>query len=441
MTFQSLRCLFWFSLVALAPAIFVRAETSSTWPELSPVRLKEEIFGLRFQVALETKGPKAAEAFLKAAWLKTPTPEVKVWVAWTSLYPKAWGIQPLVEPSVAEGMAESAIAAGSAIAADLLGRARIYGDAGISRDEASGYELIKQAAEAGYARAIGREGRFYISGSGRARDITKGTLLINKAAELGSADALAETAADYEYGRALGMPNMPLAKENYYVLAYYDTKGAIKLGEYAQKGVPHAWFLYLLARMRDFNEGYWIAPTVARETFKELEKLQSTDARALVEMGMAHLRGRYAKRDHALAKQLFEQAAPNSDDAKMFLAYMQCHGFAMTKDVDAGVATMEALAVKGSSRAANWLGTIYYWGDSDFPVVRKDPKKAFYYARMAAEKGHLYGLKNLGFCYDHGIGTPPNYALAAIVNWRAYKMGSESCKEQAIRDLAFVKLP
>lgn len=432
---------FIFCVIAFAGVAFARAETAYVWPERSPQLLREEIFSIRFRLTHENVGPKGAEKFLRAALAKDPAPHVKAWVARTSLYAKGWEMSPLVDPATAEKMATEAAAAGSAVAADVLGRAKIFGDAGLPKDEATGYALVTQAAAAGFARAIAMEGRFYILGSGRPRDVLKGANLIRQAAELGSTIGLSEAAADFESGAALGQPSLPVAMENYFWQARYDSAGWKKLGELAEKGVPNARFLYLLARVHNHNEGVSIAPTVARGLVKELEALESNDARAWVEIGVAHLWGDYAKRDYALARQLFEKAVITSEDARLFLAYMQCYGLGMEKDVEAGLARMEQLAAQGNARAATWLGVIYYWGHSDFKPVKKDAQKAFRYTRQAAESGDRRALVNLGFFYDHGIGTPVNYTLAAILHWRAYQEGVAGTKEKAMRDLAFVKLP
>jgi FOG: TPR repeat, SEL1 subfamily len=62
-------------------------------------------------------------------------------------------------------------------------------------------------------------------------------------------------------------------------------------------------------------------------------------------------------------------------------------------------------ADKGYPLAESNLGWLYYkgWG------VPKDDKKAFEWTIKSAKQGHIPAYVNLGFLYSHGIGTPVNW--------------------------------
>jgi TPR repeat protein len=102
---------------------------------------------------------------------------------------------------------------------------------------------------------------------------------------------------------------------------------------------------------------------------------------------------------------------------------------------------MQALADAGDVRAANRLGTLFYWGAAGLPGGKKDPGKAFRYVRQGAAGGYMTSIANLAFCYEHGIGVPENSALAAKMYWAAYDRGFLKAKEKVRRHLAFAKIP
>lgn len=436
---RSLRFLLCLSLFSLGGTL--RATADHEWPEEPPHVLREELFRIRVMLASEDRGPDGLKKFLREAVAKNPTLEAKVWAARVSLYWKGWDLkEPMADPATAEKWLEEGVLAESPVALEALGRAKIYGDSALPADPERGLELHARAAAAGLPRAIGTEGIFDLEGYGRPRNIARGALAVRRAAALGSVSPLRDAAAMLLSGKLLGAPSPAVAVEYYAELARYSGDGITKLEELASQGVPFAREQMLLARVRHCNDGRRIAPSVARAWVADLEKIQSFDARVAVELGVAHLVGAYAKRDHALAKAYFERAATMQEDARVFLAFMRARGFAAAKDVDGGVAEMQALAAGGNARAAAWLGSIHYWGDSDFPVVRKDPGKAFLYSRQAAQAGYPQAIFNLGFCYEHGIGTKENYALAAKIYWRAYEDGYQGAKERAIRNLAFAKV-
>lgn len=428
-------------LVFIALAGFGHAAPAYVWPDAPPEVLREQLFGIRVLLAREDRGAKGVARFLRESLASDPSPHVQAWVARLSLLAKEYNVEPAVDASTAEIFATGAAAFGSLVAKDTLGRVKIGGVSGYASDPEAGRALIAQAAAAGFAAAIGTEGVFHLRGDGRPRDDERGAAMIRRAAELGQPTALWEIASDYEAGGVLGPPDLVAATEHYFLNAQYSNRGMEKLRQLAIQGNEQARFYYLLARVRRFNEGEEIAPSAARATVKELSALNSADPRAWVELGLAQLVGFYATRDYAKARELFERAAPLQEDAKTFLAYMQVGGLGAPKNAAVGLAAMEELANNGNARAAAWLGALYYWGNSDMKHVRKDKEKAFRFSRQAAEAGYSTGLRNLAACYEHGIGTPVNYALATLIYWRVKQEGYRDGKEKVIRNLAFAKVP
>lgn len=422
--------------------VLSRAETAPEWPDAPAVILREDIFGIRFRLAREDKGAKGAERFLREAMARGMTSEVKAYVAWVSLWSEAWGLPPILEPPACEALLRSAVEEGSGLAADVLGRAMIYGQGSISRDVPQGMKLLDLAVQRGCARALARRGLFRITGFGGPPDVLRGALEVREAAAKGSAIGLIDLAAGFESGQIGGAPNLTLALEHYYLLALEnENTGWKKLEEFEQKGVPGARFMRALAYVRFANEGGFIAPSVVSRKLAVLEEEQS-DSRAWVELGVARLFGvDWIKRNPALAKDYFTRAElAGNPEAKFFLAYMRLRGLAGPQETEAALAEMTALADAGDPRACARLGYYYYWGASEAGKLKKDPAKALHYSRRGAELGSKHAALNLAHHYKHGIGTAENPVLAAKLYWIAKEYGVYGAKEDLVRQLAFARV-
>lgn len=436
---RSLPFIWLFLTLACLPA---RAE-DYLWPDAPPAQLKEELFGIRFRLKLADKGPAGAHKFLQQELARDPQPHTKAYVAWVSLFAKAWGIEPIVDPHAARQLAEEARAAGSAVASDVLARSLLYGEH-FDHDEAAGMQLLQEAAARGLPRAIGKLGYYWMTGwTGQKANQAEGARLVKQAAALGANGGLSDTAEGFERGRIPSPVGRFMAQDYYYRLALcHDPLGRQKLAEFAEKGVPGAALLLELFWVQFANEGGWIMPGRAREHVERLEAMNSPEPRAWVELGLAHLMGVYAKRDYPKAHDYLQRAAASgSADARFFLAYAELRGLGMPKDSKTALAEMEAQAAAGNIRAAALLGGLYYWNSSDAPGLGKDEDKAFRYIRQSAAGGWWFALMNLGFCYDHGIGVAPNPVLAAKVYYLAMEYGATGAKERLIRNLAFAKVP
>jgi len=60
-----------------------------------------------------------------------------------------------------------------------------------------------------------------------------------------------------------------------------------------------------------------------------------------------------------------------------------------------------------------------------------DPVRAFEEFRALSDQGYPDGMLQLAWCYEEGIGTTPDMALAKMWYGRAYETGSEEVKKQA----------
>ncbi|MES2695444.1 MAG: tetratricopeptide repeat protein [Verrucomicrobiota bacterium] len=192
--------------------------------------------------------------------------------------------------------------------------------------------------------------------------------------------------------------------------------------------------------MRAGNQAYWLAPTRVKEHLKELTRVAGDFAPALVELGRAHADGVFATTDYKLARTCFEKAAAQGNaEAKFLLAKMRLRGWGEKASPEA-ITEIRAMADQGMGEAAYYIGHLYYWGTKEAPGIVKDPAVAFKYIRLAAEKGHPQAVVNLALCYEHGIGTPVNYPLAAKVYWAAWELGYIEGRNRVRKLMGFVKI-
>lgn len=438
-----LRWVVGFSLILQA----VRAEMPAPqWPDAPAAVLREELFGIRFRLALQ-KGEAKAAAFLRDELRQRPTaPEVQAYVAWVSLFPKSWRMGELVAADAREPMLRTAARAGSLVAKDVLGYALVNGQLGIAADPAEGLKLLGEAAAAGHARSIGRLARMQVEGIYLPQNLAQGELGLQRALALGSTVDLSDLADACDKGLARGIPpaEQPAkALEYYYLLALENDGDAWKkLREHALRREPQAALLLSLAYVRVANEGGVIAPSVVKQHIAVLEAIGQTDARACVELGVAKLFNNWGRRDWRAAQDYFARAAFAGDkEAELFLAYLTLRGFDGAEAKNQGLAAITALADAGQPRACAWLGYFYYWGTSEAGKLPKDPAKAFHYTRKAAALGSKWAALNLAHLYKHSLGTKENPALAAKLYWLAWNYGIPSAKEDLLMQLPFAKLP
>jgi TPR repeat protein len=403
------------------------------------VQLKEDIFGVRFRVKRELGGDKGGEKFLREQFAGHPDVAVKAYMAWACLFGKAWGMPALTDPVRGQALALEAVAEGSLVAMDAYGRAIGY-EMVPGVPAAQSIPLLQKAADAGVPRSLARLAWYHAVGFGFPRDLLKGIQFARRAAELGYSTGLVELATGLEAGQLTGRPEPGLALDLEVEAAWHADGDAWRRLKALGETNPRAKLLLLAAQVHEANEAAWMMPGKARGRVQELEKIAGVEPRALLEVGESYLVGYYAKRDYEKAGKLLRAAAAQGNvDAKFLLAKMKLRGFGQPKEPAAALAEIQQLADAGNYRAEAYLGWVHYWGVDEAPGVAKDAAMAFRYVRQAAEHGDVWSLVNLGSCYEHGIGTQENYALAAKVYWQAYVRGYLPGLEKTQRLLAFVK--
>lgn len=437
-SFHSLRRVLAVICLFVGGASFADVTPETLWPDVPPAQRKEMAFELRMRVICDTKGDAAGEKFLRQEFARDPRPAVKAFMARVCFYGKDWGMPSLVDPKRGLQLAEEAMAEGSAAACEVLGRAIAEGLVeGKRRSEA--IPVIQRGVDLGVPRCMARLGWYHILGWNVSADVPRGIYWARRAAELGNPGGLVDVAIAYEKGTSAFGPSLPMAIEFYrQAWRYGSVNGREALKRLAETNAS-AKVLYATELARAANEGRWMMMKRGKEYIAALKALNPTFPAALVELGLAHAEGYYTKRDLPLARQLLGQAAATgSDDAKFVLARLRLEGVGGPRE-PAALEEIRVLADAGNARAASYYGYVHYWGSSLVPGLKRDPAAAFRYARQAAQKGDLFAVHNLAFCYENGIGTPEDSLLAAKLYWLASQRGYSDGVEKARRHLNFVK--
>ena len=76
----------------------------------------------------------------------------------------------------------------------------------------------------------------------------------------------------------------------------------------------------------------------------------------------------------------------------------------------------ERLAFSGDAAAQCAMGDDYFFDAFDADIEDKDDlyKKAFYWYRRSAKGGYAAGQYNLGYQYEHGLGTERDIEQAVL---------------------------
>jgi uncharacterized protein len=421
-------------------ALCARGDDALPWPDGSPQQVREDVFGVRFRAIREFDGEKAGLEFLRREFARDPKPEVKAYMGWICIFAKGWGYPEMLDEQKGLKLATQAMNEGSVVGCDVLARAMGFDIGGKSVPFVTA-RMLQLASDGRATRSMARLGVYYAFGYGVPQNWAIANALVRRAAELGQPMGLTEIGDAFAEGKLGDKPDQVRALDYYYEASCHaDTDAWKKLKALGEKGVREGKLYYALGYVREANRASWTPPSLAKVQLKVLTELAGDHPQALVEIGRAHLDGDFAKRDYAQARDCFTRAAAQgNEEAKFWLADMQLRGWGEKAQVAEAMAKIQALADAGVAEAANDLGYLYYWGTKEVSGMQQDKAKTFHYIRLAAEKGNPTALVNLGRCYEDGIGTPQNYALAVKVYWQAYLRGYNEGRDRVRRLLPFIK--
>ncbi len=383
----------------------------------------------------ELDGEKAGLAFLQREFDRDPKPEVKAYMGWICLYSDGWGYPQMHDEARGLDLVTEAMSEGSIVARDVLARAK-GNNIGGAPDPEEVTRLLREAAEGGATRSMARLGYYYAIGYGVPQSMAEADRWAMRAAELGQPMGLLEIGDAFAHRTK---PSLPLGMHYYYLATYHaDDNAPKRLAELDKQGVPEARLYRAVGLVHAANQAAWIPPSRVKDHVKILEAEAGENAHALYELGVAHLEGIYADRNYEVARDCLRRAALQGHTAaRFYLIKMRLRGWGESAQPDA-MREIAAMADLGLPEAANYVGYVSYWGTKE-AGTKRDDAKAFKYVRFAAERGEPVALLNLALCYEHGIGTPQNYALAAKVYWQAHLRGYTGARDHVKNLLPFVK--
>lgn len=257
-------------------------------------------------------------------------------------------------PAECQRLADEGLQKSFAPLINIKGVSKLLG-LGMTKDEAEGIRLTRQAADRGFGIAMYGLAIAYASGEGLSKDPSEANTWWRKAAELGHAGAMYELGLSYEAGRGVEQ-NMSEAAR---------------------------WFL-------------------------KAADLGNVDAMAA--LGDIYATGRGATKDEAQAVQWYRKAADQGNTHAMFrlgVAYSQGHG--VIKDEIQAVKWYRKAAEEGNPDAQVKLALLL----GDGIGVPKDTEEAMRLFRQAAEQKHRRAQFYLGYAYESGIGVSESDSEAA----------------------------
>lgn len=290
--------------------------------------------------------------------------------------------------------------AGSPLAATLLGWLQMRGSCG-ARETEAGLELVRGAAEGGFARAM--RGLSVAYGSGM-------TGAVDRAAAVAWARRAAATGDPWGSGR-LYYEGKVIRRDREQAVRYLQR--ALELGEDIFAG-------HTLGSIYELEEP--IDLPRAMGLYQRAAAAGSTAA--LYRLAWLHYRGEALERDAAQAARLLQRAIDLGDrkDAVALLGFLYSQGEGVPKDV-AKALDLYRQAVRADSRLAHFrLGYHTYLGEG----TPRDPSRAAQHLERAVELGSRDARDILGFLYERGDGVPRDLERALDLYREAAANGSRS---------------
>ncbi|MBQ7456383.1 MAG: sel1 repeat family protein [Desulfovibrio sp.] len=159
-----------------------------------------------------------------------------------------------------------------------------------------------------------------------------------------------------------------------------------------------------------------------KETMTLLQPLASNgNATAQILVGRCYENGLGVPQNMETAAKWYALAAEqNNPQAMVLLGYCYEHGLGVPKDTAKTVSLMEGAANKGSAEAQFNVAMYYNLGKYG---KAKDFNASFAWAKRSADQGYAEAERYVGACYENGIGTPVDLALAKEWFAKAAKKG------------------
>ncbi|MBN2731507.1 MAG: sel1 repeat family protein, partial [Balneolaceae bacterium] len=240
--------------------------------------------------------------------------------------------------------------------------------------------------------AMNNLGFLYYTGKGVERDYSRAVAFWKKAVALNNKHATSNLGVAYENGNGVNL--------NYAKAAEYYSR-AEELG-YNQASAD-------LARL--YTEGLG----VTRDLGKALEHYFTAGSRDY---------------EFNLDQAIIDEVVNEGDDVALFyLAKLYYYGYGVSEDQSKALKYYKIAAEKGSAKAMNNIGNMYYNGSS---VTEESHTDGVSWFRKAAELGNPIAMRNIGLFYEENGWTTEDYDDAQEYYLKALKAG----RSRTYRDLA-----
>ncbi len=156
---------------------------------------------------------------------------------------------------------------------------------------------------------------------------------------------------------------------------------------------------------------------------------------AAFNLGSCYVYGIGFRKNYKKALRFYKMAASGTDgDAEYKVAMFYKYGKGTKQSSKRYLQWLKRAADLRCPYALSDLGNSYKDGDAG---IKKDERRAYLLYRDAARAGHYGGWHNLRICYEYGIGTRKNWALAKKCHANARRL-EKKYNQKRNRDLNII---
>jgi TPR repeat protein len=295
---------------------------------------------------------------------------------------------------------------------------------GVGQSHEQALQRFLRAAQAGHAEACLMVAAYHEQGLGTAMNVNEAIRWYKTAAELGNVDALCALGRLYESGQNGVAPNVDDAVEYYTRAAEHNNAESLtSLGALILHGCalfPHHFSHDSVAGLL-YEVGYGSqAPSPDKAIVLYERAAAQGYARAENCLGSLFYRGHGVEQNYDIATDYFQRGAKKSHAASLNnlgICYEEGHG--VPRDPAAAKDCYRKAAEQGYPSAENNLGFLL--------LMEGAAEEAESLFRLAAARGNLDALCNLGMMYEQGL------ADGGVNDVTAFKLYEKAARQNYVR--------
>ena len=303
-------------------------------------------------------------------------------------------------------------------------------------------DMLRPAAESGYADAQNNLGDCYYYGHGVQKDYTKAVEWYQKAANQGNATAQCNLGFCYYYGYGV-QQDYKQAVEWYqkaanqgYAFAQYNLGICYRDGHGVQQDYTQAVEWHKKAAEQGYASaqcslgfcyynGHGVQQDYKQAVVWYQKAAEQGQVYAQYNLGFCYYYGHGVQQDYKQAVVWYQKAANQGDtDAQCYLGVCYENGCGVQQDYTKAVEWYQKAANQGIASAQYNLGNCYHFGHG----VQQDYKQAVEWYQKAANQGDTDAQCYLGVCYENGCGVQQDYTKAVEWYQKAANQGIASAQ-------------